>query len=352
MWGFLLVAVLSAAYNLFEAKIDPSGHMGLAAGEARDALGREVTGAQRTAIGRIAEFVALGAPAISCVVLVWPRRIDRIAPWVAAAIPLLAAIAKLAIGSRNSAVVPVGLLCIAVCVRLATRPISPIGRKALIISMLAALVLLLLVSSQLFAWRRGATDFSNVTIDQLGGWKTEPELRPLYKEIDQWSGGGLRGLAMILMYVGHAPAFFCELFTESNYGEELHYGLFQFRLFEMLGSGSGEQFRQRVDTMPFVGRYPTAIHGSVLDFGLVLTPLFLIGLGVCIGLVWRAACSGKEFGLAFIPIALLTTAATPIYYFFWGGLDFVWFWALLIWALVRMAGVRHKQARRYRLGSV
>lgn len=318
----LLCLFLAASiYNYSLYSEIAGGGVGLASGEARNALDSlAIQGYERSILARISDGMATASLAFPLLVL--SCRTRYFTTVLLAIFPsIVMLLTQFSIGGRNAAALVVMVLGICFILRRNAGLHEHAGmiwlQKILIIGVAASLLIMVMM----FAWRYGVGSQSELDVSSPFVWNGVSVLRDSYRAVNDGCDGCLSSVYLLSYYASHSAPFFVSLFEASDYSSP-EYGAFHFRIFGLIYGGGG-QFIKIIESQPFFGLYPTALQGLLLDFGLFGALCAVLITGFLFGAVANAAIRGNPYACCFVPLILGVVAISPVYYFIWGGADFV-----------------------------
>lgn len=320
--GVMVFFAVVSVYNFVSYMDISGGGFGLQSGEARNTLDElAALGYQRPILAKIADGMATSSLAFALLVLSC-RTKYLLSVYLAIFAPGVTAITQLFTGGRNGAALIIVVLTTAFLLRRMAGLRENLGMIRIQRVLIALGVFSVIMMVLMFAWRSGLNAQSDLDVSSPFVWNGTTIMRDFYRILNDGCDGCLSGLYMLSYYAGHSAAFFSTLFEASDYSNP-HYGLFHFRIYDLaIGRGTAG-FIEIIHSQPFYGLYPTAVQGLLLDFGVIATPLVALLLGILLGVVGNVAIRGGPIAGCYLPLVLSIVAISPIYYFLWGGADFV-----------------------------
>lgn len=174
-------------------------------------------------------------------------------------------------------------------------------------------------------------------------------VKGVYLDLYYATHGAVNSLYHLCDYIGEAPFIFAYYFE--NFAPEHPY-LFTntlrvltqfFSLFDIsiipsstsviaeLGGGSG--------------RYAGMVWPLVIDYGLYFAPVAAYLSGLLFAKIERFSVS-KPFCRIILPCCFVAVLFSPVYFFYVGRLDFVFFWVVIIWLLFGLLRTEHVEIKQ------
>lgn len=158
------------------------------------------------------------------------------------------------------------------------------------------------------------------------------ELRPLYEHLLTMSSGALAPLYKAANYIAQSPAVFSELF-DAHLPENAYFGAYTFRI-----AGYLLPFVPSLDRIfqdAFSGFYSGFVYGFIVDWGVLATPILAFCVGHIASKIEQCRIENAYCRIVY-PLVCAMVACAPVYYFFQvGSADFILFWLMIYFGLVR-----------------